>query len=89
MKIASEHIDKIIAIGKRYGATRLILFGGVVEKPEDTRDVDLACDGIPGWKLYEFAARLEEELHIPLDVMPLSPPSRFTKYIEMKGKTLI
>jgi len=74
MKIVTEHIDKIVAIGKRYGATRLILFGG---------------DGIPGWKLYEFAARLEEELHVPLDVMSLTPPSRFTKYIETKGKALI
>ena len=44
MKIVSEHINKIVAIGKRYGATRLILFGGVVERPEDTRDIDLACD---------------------------------------------
>lgn len=89
MKIASEHIDKIVEIGKKYGATRLILFGGVVERPEDTRDIDLACDGIQGWKFYEFAARLEEELHIPLDITPLSPPSRFTRYIETKGKALI
>ena len=89
MKIVSEHIDKIVAIGKRYGATRLILFGGVVARSENTRDVDLACDGIQGWKLYEFAARLEEELHNPVDVVPLSPPSRFTKYIEKKGKALI
>ena len=89
MKIASEHIDMIVAIGKRYGATRLILFGGVVARSENTRVVDLACDGIQGWKLYEFAARLEEELHNPVDVVPLSPPSRFTKYIEKKGKALI
>ena len=89
MKIANEHINKIVAIGKRYGATRLILFGGVVTRSENTRDIDLACDGIQGWKLYEFAARLEEELHNPVDIVPLSPPSRFTKYIEKKGKALI
>lgn len=89
MKISSKHIDLIVAMGQRYGATRLILFGGGVERPEDTRDIDLACDGVPGWKLYEFAAKLEEELHIPLDVIPLSPPNRFTEYVETKGRVLI
>ena len=89
MKILREHIDMIVAMGRQYGATRLILFGGVVERPEETKDIDLACDGISGWKLYEFSAKLEETLRIPMDVIPLSPPNRFTKYIERKGKVLI
>lgn len=43
---------------KSYGATRLILFGSGVETPMESRDVDPACDDIPGWGLYEFAAGL-------------------------------
>jgi predicted nucleotidyltransferase len=82
-------IDKIVAFAKMYGVTRLILFGSAIEKPEEARDIDLACDGITGWRLYEFAARLEEELHTPLDMVSLSPPTRFTKFIEANGKTLI
>jgi len=82
-------IEKIIAFAKKYGATRLILFGGALERPEDARDIDIACDGIQGWKLYEMAARLEEELGTPLDIVPLSPPTRFTRFIETKGKTLL
>jgi len=82
-------INKIVVFAKMYGVTRLILFGSALEKPEEAKDIDLACDGVSGWKLYELAARLEEELHTPLDIVSLSPPTRFTRFIEANGKALI
>lgn len=88
MAITQEQIDKVISFAKLYGATRLILFGSSLEAPDKARDIDLACDGIQGWKLYEFAAKLEEELNIPLDIVALTPSTSFTKYIETKGKVL-
>jgi hypothetical protein len=57
--------------------------------PKKARDIDIACDGIPGWKLYEFAARIENELKLNLDIISLSPPTRFTRMIEKKGKVLL
>jgi hypothetical protein len=60
-----------------------------VDNPDEARDIDLACDSVPGWKLYELAARLEEELHAPLDVLPLNPPTRFTRLIEKRGRVLL
>ncbi|HQU30025.1 MAG: nucleotidyltransferase domain-containing protein [Planctomycetia bacterium] len=89
MPITQAQIEKIVSLAKSYGATRLILFGSIIETPTQARDIDIACDGITGWKLYELAARLEEELHTPLDLVPLSPPSRFTKRIESKGRVLL
>lgn len=89
MAITQEQIEKIVGLAKAYGARRLILFGGALETPEEARDIDLACDGVPGWKLYALAARLEEELHMPLDLVPLSPPSRFTRSIEGKGRVIL
>jgi len=68
MGIQEAHIQKAIALAKAYGATRLILFGSALEAP--AKDLDLACDGVPGWKLYELGARLEEELQIPLVLFP-------------------
>jgi predicted nucleotidyltransferase len=82
-------IDRIVSLAKRYGATKLILFGSAATGPSEARDVDLACDGIPGWKLFEFAARLENELEAPFDVVPLTPPSDFTRRIEKTGKVLL
>jgi predicted nucleotidyltransferase len=89
MAVSNSQIERIIALAKLYGATRLILFGSAVETPLEARDIDLACDGIPGWKLYELAARLENELGASLDIVSLTPPSRFTEYIETKGRALL
>jgi len=87
--IQQEQIDRAVALAKAFGATRLILFGSAATEPEQARDLDLACDGVAGWKLYELGARLEEELQVPLDLIPLSPPSRFTRHIERQGKVLL
>ena len=89
MPIDQMHIEKALALAKAYGATRLILFGSALEAPRKARDLDLACDGISGWRLYELGARLEEELRIPLDLLPLSPPTRLTRLIEARGKVLL
>jgi predicted nucleotidyltransferase len=89
MVFDQSKIEKIIEMAKTYGATRLILFGSATEKPEMARDIDLACDGVPGWKLFELAARIEDELDIPLDLIPLSPATYFTRNIEKRGKVLL
>jgi predicted nucleotidyltransferase len=89
MAVSEAQFERIRELARGYGATRLILFGSAVDNPDEARDIDLACDGVRGWKLFELAARLEEELHTPLDIIPLSPPTRFTRHIEMKGKVLL
>jgi predicted nucleotidyltransferase len=89
MAFSSQQFEKITALARNYGVTSLFLFGSALDNPESARDIDLACDGVPGWKLYELAARLEDELHVPLDLVPLSPPNRFTKLIEQRGRRLI
>ncbi len=89
MTIKKEQLNQAIALAKAYGATRLILFGSAASVPEQARDLDLACDGVVGWKFYELGARLEEELRLPLDLIPLNPPNRFTRLIERRGKVLL
>ena len=89
MAFSQEQFDIISSLAKSYGVTRLILFGSAQESPETARDIDLACDGVSGWKLYELAARLEEQINAPLDLIPLTPPSRFTRMIERRGRRLI
>lgn len=88
MGILPSYIERAIEIARAYGATRLILFGSALEAPDKARDLDLACDGVRGWKLYELGARLEEELRMPVDLVPLSPPTPFTRRIERTGRVL-
>ena len=100
MSIKPEQLDRAIALAKSFGATRLILFGSAASTLNEAGDLDLACDGVSGWKFYrraahpqhrrhELGARLEEELKIPLDLISLNPPTRFTRLIERKGKVLV
>lgn len=89
MAFSQEQFEKITLLAKNYGVTRLILFGSAQDSPDTARDIDLACDGVSGWKLYELAARLEEEINAPLDLVPLTPSTRFTRMIERRGKLLI
>lgn len=43
-----KKIIRIKQLAEGYGGTRLILFGSTLENPSEARDIDLACDGIPG-----------------------------------------
>jgi uncharacterized protein len=82
-------IEKITKIAISYGSTRLYISGSAVENPREARGIDFACDGVSGWKLYELAARLENEMDIPFDIAPLSPANEFTCLIERHGMRLI
>ena len=88
MPVSAEDIQRGVEILRRHGAARIVLFGSAIESLETARDVDLAVDGIEGWDFFRAAAEVEQELSVPLDLIPLSPPSRFTRYIERKGKVL-
>ena len=76
-------------MARSFGATRLLLFGSALENPANARDLDLACAGVPGWKLFELSAALEETLRVPLDVVPLDPPTPFTQLIEQRARVLL
>lgn len=61
----------------------------MIKTHQDARDIGIACDGVPGWKLYELAAKIEDELNDPLDIIPLQPVTRTTVKIENEGKILM
>ncbi len=88
MSIDSSHIDCCVSIAHKFGAKKLILFGSAVESPETACDLDIACDGVDGWKIFELGAQIEEEIGIPVDIVPLKPTTRFTRYITKKGRVL-
>ncbi len=89
MHIDENTINMITSIAKKYGATQMILFGSALERPDEARDIDLACGGVTGWKLFQLAAQLEDTLHINFDLVPIDPSSRFIRHIETNGKRLI
>ena len=88
MSLIAVDLDQAISIARAFGATRLVVFGSYVDDPETARDLDLAVAGVKGWKLYELAARLEETLHVPLDVISLDDSNLITRQAEHYGEVL-
>jgi predicted nucleotidyltransferase len=88
MGIDSSLIERCISVACKFGAKRLILFGSAAEAPESARDLDIACDGVEGWKLFELGAKIEEEIGMPVDIVPLQPVNRFTQYIAKRGRVI-
>ena len=82
-------LAKVVQVARQFGATRLLLFGSALENPAQARDLDLACAGVPGWKLFELSAALEESLGVPLDLVPLDPATPFTRLIEKRARVLL
>lgn len=88
MPVTQEHLDKAVELAKEYGATRLLLFGSALDTPETANDLDLAVDGIDGWKIFGYAGKLENIIGILVDIIPLDQNDRFTKKIERIGRVL-
>ena len=82
-------LTKAVSVARQFGARRLLLFGSGLENPAAAHDLDLACAGVPGWKLFELASALEEALRVPLDLVPLDPPTPFTRLIEKRARVLL
>ena len=88
MAVTNEHISKAIDLSKMYNVTQLILFGSSLENLSRANDLDLAVSGIDGWKFFELSARLEEELEMNIDLIPLDDNSKLSKHIRKVGKVL-
>jgi predicted nucleotidyltransferase len=86
--VLQSDIDRCSEIAQEFGAKRLILFGSAIDSPDTARDLDVACEGIAGWDLFRLGARLEEELTTPIDLVPLRPGDRFSRYVESKGRVI-
>ena len=88
MPITERQLQEAVDIARRFGATRLLLFGSALTNPEKARDLDLAVDGVPGWDFFRMAAEIEERLGVPLDVVPLDVDDPFVCAIERDGRVL-
>jgi predicted nucleotidyltransferase len=82
-------LTKAVMAAREFGAKRLLLFGSALDNPTGARDLDLACEGVPGWKLFELASALERTLGVPLDLVPLDSPTPFTRLIEKRARVLL
>jgi len=62
----------ILRIARKYGATKVLLFGSALSDTGEARDIDLAVEGVADEKYFEFYGELIFALSKPVDVIDLS-----------------
>ncbi|MCK4946848.1 MAG: nucleotidyltransferase domain-containing protein [Candidatus Aureabacteria bacterium] len=81
-----ESDKKIIEeISKRYHATRVVLFGSSVSSSKESRDIDIAVEGVSSKDFYRYYGDLIFALSKPVDIVDLSSTSKFTRLIRHEG----
>lgn len=81
-------IQSCADVARAFGVKKLILFGSALESPETAHDVDVACEGLGGWELFRFGAKLTEVLGKRVDVVPVREDDRFSQYVAQRGQIL-
>ncbi len=85
-----SEIDKktIREICKRHHVKRVLLFGSSIDPEKESRDIDIAVEGISAENFYSFYGDLLLALSKPVDVIDLSTTSKFVKIIQIEGVPL-
>jgi predicted nucleotidyltransferase len=77
--------EEIISLAKKYGATRVLLFGSSATSRTECNDIDLAVDGIKPTEFFAFYGDLMLHVSKPVDLIDLSGTSRFHKMVAAEG----
>ena len=72
-------------ISQRYSIKRVLLFGSSLLSGKESRDIDLAVEGISPKDFFRYYGDLMLGLSRPVDVIDLSGASKFTKMIKEEG----
>jgi hypothetical protein len=85
MQITPQHLATIVERAERCGVRKVVLFGGALEHPHDTEDIDIAVDA-PDF--IAFAVDLDAHLSCSVDVVPIQRGTPFIEHILQKGRVL-
>lgn len=72
-------------LAEKYAVRRVLLFGSAARLDRGYRDIDLAIEGIRPADFFRFYGELLGRLSLPVDLVDLSKPGRFTELIRQEG----
>ena len=78
----------ILEITRKYRATRVVLFGSALSDPKESRDIDIAVDGVADKDFYAFYGELMCTLSKPVDIIDLSRRTKFVEVVLKEGVPL-
>jgi len=83
--ISDTDMEIIQLLAKKYGATRILLFGSTLHAGGSGHDIDLGVSGISARDFFAFCGELMFEAGKPVDVVNLDKDSKFTRLIVKEG----
>ncbi|MDW8291091.1 MAG: hypothetical protein RMM06_10215 [Armatimonadota bacterium] len=86
--ISKAEREIIIRCARKFGASRVLLFGSCVHRQQGYRDIDIAVEGIPPHLFFRFCAEVMRQLRTPVDVVDLSEQNPFTQLVREKGVSI-
>jgi len=75
-------------ISKQYHAKKVLLFGSSIDPEKESRDIDIAVDGISAKDFFKYYGDLIFSLSKPVDVIDIKGKSKFIKLILREGTLL-
>lgn len=85
----AEKDKKIIQdISKKYHAKRVLLFGSSLDDARQSRDIDIAVEGVSPKDFFKYYGDLMLKLSKPVDVVDLTETSKFIQLIQKEGRLL-
>jgi predicted nucleotidyltransferase len=86
--ISIDDSNTIKELAEKYSLTKVLLFGSAARQDSGYRDIDLAVEGIRPQDFFRFYGELMSRLSVPVDLLDLSHPRRFSKMISREGISL-
>ncbi len=86
--ISEADKGKIREISRKYHAKRVLLFGSSLSPNKESRDIDIAVEGVPVKDFFRFYGDLLLALSKPVDVIDLSVESKFVQIVREEGVPL-
>jgi len=77
--------DTIKAIAREFQVGAVWMFGSALDNEETALDIDLAVEGLPPEKFFDFYGRLFFEFPKPVDLVDLSQNPPIAAIIREKG----
>jgi predicted nucleotidyltransferase len=83
--ITEKDKKTIEEVSKKYSAKRVLLFGSSIDAARESRDIDIAVEGISPRDFFRYYGELLFALSKPVDVVDLSGESKFISLIKQEG----
>jgi len=86
--VSQNDIEKIKELSSKYDVGKVILFGSSLDPQRQSKDIDLAIEGVAPKDYYRYCGELMMALTKPVDIVDLSVPCKFIDIIIEEGVVL-